>query len=171
MIKKNILIISATSKNNLKLAEKIHSIIDKNLVNSEVLNLEKHCLPIFTEEFFNKNKASYLEKVEFITDKFVSADGIVVCAPEYNGSIPPIINNTIAWISMSTKYWRDGFNNKIGMICSHSGGQGTKFIISMKLQLEHLGMTIIARNIVLDSSKKFDIDSSKKILKQFIKLL
>ena len=72
---------------------------------------------------------------------------------------------------MSTKYWRDGFNNKIGMICSHSGGQGTKFITSMKLQLEHLGMTIIARNIVLDSSKKFDIDSSKKILKQFIKLL
>ena len=171
MIKKNILIISATSKNNLELAEKIESIIDTSIVDSEVLNLDKHCLPIFTEIFFHKNKNNYLTEAKFITDKFVNADGIIVCAPEYNGSIPPIVSNTIAWISMSTEYWRDGFNNKVGLLCSHSGGQARKFITSMKLQLEHLGMIIVPRNIVLNSSKQFNIDSSKKILKQFIKLL
>ena len=171
MIKKNILIISATSKNNLELAKKIQSIIDTSIVDSEVLNLDKHCLPIFTEIFFHKNKNSYLLEAKFITDKFVNADGIIICAPEYNGSIPPIVSNTIAWISMSTEYWRDGFNNKVGLLCSHSGGQATKFIASMKLQLEHLGMTILPRNIVVNTSKKFNIDSSKKILKQFIKLL
>ena len=91
MIKKNILIISATSKNNLELAEKIQSIIDTSIVDSEVLNLDKHCLPIFTEIFFHKNKNSYLLEAKFITDKFVNADGIIVCSPEYNGSIPPIV--------------------------------------------------------------------------------
>ena len=168
MIKKNVLIISATSKNNLKLAEKIHLIIDKNLVNSEVLNLEKHCLPIFTEEFFNKNKATYLEKVEFITDKFVSADGIIVCAPEYNGSIAPIITNTIAWISCSTDYWQDAFKNKTVLLATSSGGAGEKFISSMKIQLEHLGCVVVPDSISANKSHPLKTRLAKEILTNFI---
>ena len=133
-----------------------------------MINLEEYDIPLYTPI---QEKKSIPEQIEPILKKFINASGFIICAPEYNGSIPPIVSNTIAWISMSTEYWRDGFNNKVGLLCSHSGGQATRFITSMKLQLEHLGMTIVPRNIVLNTSKKFNIESSKKILKQFIKLL
>ena len=171
MIKKNILIISATSRKNLKLAENIKKCIDINLINISLINLEDYNIPLFTEDFFDENKLQYLDEVKSITEKFINADGIIICGPEYNGSLPPIINNTIAWISTSTKYWRDAFADKIGLLCSHSGGPGTKFIFAMKMQLEHLGMTIIHRNITVNDAKSFNPESAKKILKQFINLL
>ena len=171
MNKKSILIVSATSGNNFILANKIHNCIDKESISSEILNLEDYCLPIFTQPYFNENNKDYLDIVKLITNKFIIADGIIICAPEYNGSIPPIVNNTIAWMSMSTKDWRDSFNDKIGLVCSSSGGEAAKFIISMKLQLEHLGMIVLSRNIIMNNSKEFNNKSVLKILKQFIKLL
>ena len=174
MSKKNILIISATSNNNLKLSKDIASLIKNSDLESypvEILNLEDYSLPIFTESFFNKNKSKYLDDVKIVTKKIICCDGLIVCGPEYNGSITPIINNSIAWISMSTDYWRDAFLNKIGLICTHSGGDGTKFLSSMKLQLEHLGVTVTPRYIRVTNSKEFNNESAYKILKHFINLL
>ena len=53
-----------------------------------------------------------------------STSSFVFCGPEYNGSIPPIISNTIAWISVSTEHWRDGFKDKNAFIATSSGGPG-----------------------------------------------
>ena len=61
----------------------------------------------------DKNKNKYLDDVKIVTNKIIGCDGLILCGPEYNGSITPIINNSIAWISMSTDYWRDAFLNKI----------------------------------------------------------
>ena len=78
------------------------------------------------------------DTVNKLSKYFIETDGIIICAPEYNGSIPPIIVNAIAWISVTTDNWRDGFNNKIALICTSSGGPGIKFLSSMRLQLEQL---------------------------------
>ena len=174
MIKKNILIVSATSNNNLKLSNDIYSLIknsDLKSLDIEILNLEDYSFPIFTESFFDKNKNKYLDDVKIVTNKIIDCDGLILCGPEYNGSITPIINNSIAWISMSTDYWRDAFLNKIGLICTHSGGDGAKFLSSMKLQLEHLGVTVMPRYISVTNSKEFNNESAYKILKHFINLL
>ena len=63
------------------------------------------------------------------------------------------------------------FLNKIGLICTHSGGDGAKFLSSMKLQLEHLGVTVMPRYISVTNSKEFNNESAYKILKHFINLL
>ena len=101
----------------------------------------------------------------------VESSGIIFCAPEYNGSIPPIVTNFIAWVSMSTKYWRDAFNGKVALIGTFSGGAGGKFLSTMKLQLEHLGAIVMPRNIIVNNNTPLKPDSVKKILKQFIKFL
>ena len=41
---------------------------------------------------------------------------MIICAPEYNGSTPSIVTNTISWISVTTDYWRGAFLNKTGLI-------------------------------------------------------
>ena len=127
-----ILIISATSKTNLKLSEDIKEILStQNDVKSSILNLDTLDLPLYSESNYNSNKSKVKDVIDNIIDKFINADGIIVCGPEYNGSIPPIISDTIAWISVSTEHWRDGFKDKNAFIATSSGGPGKKCLVAV----------------------------------------
>ena len=167
---KNILIVSATLNNNYKLAEQLKKIINKK-ANVTLISLENYDLPIYTENAFDKYIESYQGTIEELTKYFIDNQGIIICAPEYNGSTPPIINNAIAWISTTTKYWRDAFNNKIALIATNSGGEGTKYSTIMKLQMEHLGCVVMPRAISANKSNPLNIESTTKILKKFIELI
>ena len=167
---KNILIISATLKNNYKLAKQLKTLIDKE-ANVTIISLENYDFPIYTDNTFDKHIKSYQRTIEELTKYFIDNQGIIICAPEYNGSTPPIVNNAIAWISTTTKYWRDAFNNKIALIATASGGPGTKFISTIKLQLEHLGCTVMPQSISTNKSKPLEQESTKKNLNKFISLI
>ncbi len=167
---KNILIVSATLKSNYKLAKQLKKIIDQE-ANVTVISLENYDLPVYTEKVFDKHIKSYKNTIEKLTKYFIDNQGIIICAPEYNGSTPPIVNNSIAWISTTTKYWRDAFNNKIALIATNSGGPGTKYTTIMKLQMEHLGCVVMPRSISANDSNPLNIESTKKILKKFIELI
>ena len=167
---KNILIVSATLNNNYKLAEQLKKIINKE-ANVTLISLENYDLPIYTENAFDKYIKSYQGIIEELTKYFIDNQGIIICAPEYNGSTPPIVNNAIAWISTTTKYWRDAFNNKIALIATNSGGPGTKYSTIMKLQMEHLGCVVMPRAISTNKSNPLNIESTTKILKKFIDLI
>ena len=166
---KNILIVSATLKSNYKLAKQLKTLIDKE-ANATVISLENYDLPVYTEKAFDKYIKSNQNTIKKLTKHFINNQGIIICAPEYNGSTPPIVNNAIAWISTTTKYWRDAFNNKIALIATNSGGPGTKYITIMKLQMEHLGCIVMPRSISANESNPLNIESTKKILKKFIDL-
>jgi len=167
---KNILIVSATLNNNYKLAKQLRKLIDQE-ANITIISLENYDLPVYTEKVFDKNITSYQNTIEELTKYFINNQGIIICAPEYNGSTPPIVNNAIAWISTTTKYWRDAFNDKIALIATSSGGPGTKYITIMKLQMEHLGCVVMPRSISANKSNPLNIESTKKILKKFINLI
>jgi len=166
---KNILIVSATLNNNYKLAKQLKKLIDQE-ANVTVISLEDYDLPVYTEKVFDKYIKSNQNTIEKLTKHFINNQGIIICSPEYNGSIPPIVNNAIAWISTTTKYWRDAFNDKIALIATSSGGPGTKYTTIMKLQMEHLGCVVMPRSISANKSNPLNIESTKKILKKFIDL-
>ena len=174
---KKILIVSATLKNNFKLANDIDKIIkdlsktNTKKIQSHVISLENYNLPVYTEKKFDDSINKYKEVISKLTNEFVNSDGIIICGPEYNGSLPPIINNSIAWISTTTDYWRDAFNNKVSLIATNSGGPGMKFISTMKLQMEHLGCVVMPRSISVNKSNPLRLESVNKILEQYIKLL
>jgi len=167
---KKILILSATGNTNYTLAKNILKIINDK-TNVELKNLEEFNLPIFYSSTYEKNKVKYFNEIELLTKMMTNADGLIFCSPEYNGSIPPIVTNAIAWISVTTDYWRDGFNNKVGLIATSSGGNASKLVIALKNQLEHLGMVVMPRSINVSSNSKFNLESAEKILAQFIKLI
>ena len=114
---KKILIISATSYTNLDLSKNIKLILDELNINSQIINLENYDFPLFTASTFKQEKGS--KEIKEITDQFIESSGLIFCSPEYNGSIPPIVTNLIAWISVSTDYWKDGFKNKICLSCNY----------------------------------------------------
>jgi len=168
---KKVLIVSATSSTNLKLSKDLEKILQKFNVDVEIVNIEEFSLPLFVSSNYIEKKEKHFDKINNLTEKFITSHGIVICAPEYNGSIPPIITNMIAWISVSTEDWRFAFSDKISLIATSSGGPGNKYIMAMKSQLEHLGSVVMPRSITASSSIKLDLNSAEKILNKFIKLL
>ena len=168
---KKIIIISATLKNNYKLAKDIKDILKDMNVDASLISLEDYILPLYTDKIFSEKKDSYYKEVKYLTNQMKVADGLIICGPEYNGSIAPIISNAIAWVSTSTDYWRDSFMNKIALIATYSGGGVDKFVRAMKTQLEHLGSLVMPGSINVNNSTPLKKDSAKKILKQFINLI
>tara|TARA_A100001011_G_scaffold266393_1_gene275380 strand:+ start:1063 stop:1563 length:501 start_codon:yes stop_codon:yes gene_type:complete len=165
---KRVVILSATSKSNLELAKSLETILSKLNVTTKIINLEEYSFPLYSS---SKEEEGPPANVFDLSNKLVESDGMVICAPEYNGGVPPVVSNAIAWISVTTKNWRDGFNGKKGVVASSSGGAANRYIASMKSQLEHLGMIVLPRTIVVSSSKPINKKSSKQILLQLSKIL
>ena len=82
-----------------------------------------------------------------LSEAFTSATGFFFAAPEYNGSIPPTLSNLIAWLSTETTDFRSVFNDKPAVIATHSGGGGQKLLTSLRIQLSHLGMNVLGREL------------------------
>ena len=100
--------------------------------------LEDYPLPLFVPGGEKTDQAIISELVS----KFENVDGFIFCAPEYNAGIPPILTNAITWISVSTKNWRDVFDNKKALIATHSGSAAHAFLSSFQSQLEYMGCTV-----------------------------
>lgn len=161
-------IISATSGNNLKLAQALESVTKELGGEAEVINLEDLNLPLYTP---GEQKNGTPENVAQITEKLTSSKGTIWLAPEYNGSIPPIVTNAIAWVSTTGgEDWRNAFNYRFAVVGTHSGGGGAKLVGAMRQQLEHLGTTVLARSVVTNYQKELNPDSAKAIVGQLLEL-
>ena len=165
---KKILIISATSRNNLILAQNIKKICKNINFNTELINLEEYNIPLYTPI---EQEKSIPAPIHSLMKKFINAVGFIICAPEYNGSIPPILTNIISWLSIIGKDWRLVFNGKVGLLATHSGGGGHNLLQSLRIQLNHLGVIVLPRTIIVNNKIEFDIISSKKKIIELSKLI
>ena len=160
-----ILIISATSKNNLVLANQLSGLIDVGY-STEILNLEDLELPLFVPGIECDR-----ETVNALVERFRSAHGFIFCAPEYNGCVPTILSNTIAWITTFSNDWRDAFNGKIAIIASHSSGPAYSFLSTFRDQLEYLGTIVMPRTIMVKGDQTLNERSVHTIVSGFTKIL
>ena len=157
---KNISVISATSGNNLILATKIGELLD---LKSQIVSLEDYQLPLYTGNFELKNQTM----INDLCQKIINADGFIFCGPEYNGGSAPILTNAITWISVTTDHWKDAFRDKIGLIATHSGGNGDSFLLTFRHQLEFLGVVVYPDSIKVNKTKPFDVNLTRKIINGF----
>jgi chromate reductase len=151
------LIISATKNNNKLLADSLGETAKELSLEVKVICLEDYDLPVYTP---SREKDGIPENANILTLLFANASSLTFCAPEYNGSMPPIVNNAIAWIS------RAAFNGKPAVVATHSGGGGLKVTQAMRAQLEHLGAIVVPRPVVTNFSKSLNSESAMAILGQ-----
>ena len=160
---KKIMIISVTSGNNLLLAKKISELL---YLENEIITLEDYTLPLYDGKVILKEKT----QIKDLCKKVIGADGFIFCGPEYNWGSAPILINAITWISVTTDYWRDAFLDKIGLIATHSGGNGSSFLSTFRQQLEFMGVVVFPRSIKVNKNKELNVKSIKKIIERFEKL-
>jgi NAD(P)H-dependent FMN reductase len=170
MSNKKLLVIAASNGENLKLAKRF-LVAGKELHYScELLDLteSKNDLPIFNPRHNSNDKAP--KNLKSINTEMESHSHWVICAPEYNGSIPPILTNAIAWLSVEGTDFRSLFNERPIAIASFSGGGCMELLLSMRIQLTHLGALVIGRQLATNKSKVAEDKSINAILNQLLQL-
>ena len=161
---RKILIISVTAGNNFTLAENIKELMH---LDNEIINLEDYQLPLYDGKAVINDKTI----INDLCEKVENADGFIFCGPEYNGGSAPILTNAITWISLSTDNWRDGFNGKLALIGTNSGGDGVTFLRSFRSQLEYMGTVVMPKTISVNKNKKFNKESAERTIQSLIDLL
>ena len=161
-------ILVASSNNNLKLALKLQELALSQNCEVELINLVDLRLPLYStvEEQENGIPESALD----LAEKILALKAFIIVAPEYNGVMPPVLNNAMSWTSRATKDWRDAFNEKIVGLATHSGGGGAKGLQAMRIQFQHLGANILAREILTTYEKPLNEETALGMIKSLVRL-
>lgn len=160
-------ILVASSNNNLKLAKELEGITKELNCEAELINLVDYDLPLYSTKEEEKNGIP--ESVLDLATRIMDLKAFIIVAPEYNGVMPPVLNNAMAWTSRATKNWRDAFNDKVLALATHSGGGGQKGLQAMRIMFQHLGANILAREILTNYEKGLNQDTAKAIIQNLIK--
>ena len=160
----DLIIISASCGKNLELSKKFLEKSNELKFNSEILDLTTFDIPLFNPRIHTKENIP-VEIVE-IKRKLFATEKWIICAPEYNGSIPPILSNLIAWLSVSGDDFRNLFNGQPIAIATFSGGVGLELLTSLRIQLVHLGSQVLGRQLLSSFSKPVDINTVEDIIKR-----
>lgn len=159
---KKIRIIISGDYNNVLLAEKFQKEIVANGAEATMLNLIELDLPLYTTREEAKEIPS---KIFPEIDALAASDALIFVTPEYNGGVPPVLTNFIAWISRSgNSDWRASFNGKPAALATHSGSGGSNLLAGLRLQLSYLGMNTIGRTVLTHRQKELNLDSLKALV-------
>ena len=161
-------ILVASAENNRKLGDKLQEIAKSQNVEATVINLVDLNLPLYST--VEEEKSGIPAVAKDLAEEILALNAFIIVAPEYNGVMPPVLNNAMAWTSRATDNWRDAFNEKIVGLATHSGGGGAKGLQAMRIMYQHLGANILARELLTTYEKPLSEDSAKKMIEQLVKL-
>ena len=165
---KDLIIISASCGKNLELSEKFLEKSKALKITAEILDLTTLNIPLFNPRVHTKDNIPV--EIVSIKKKLLKAEKWVICAPEYNGSIPPILSNFIAWLSISGEDFRDLFNGQPIAIATLSGGIGLELLTSLRIQLVHLGSQVLGRQLLSSYSKEIDTKTIEDIIQRLLQM-
>jgi chromate reductase len=142
----DLLVITASNGENLRLAERFAASGRQHGLSVEMIDLTELPLPIYNPRLHAA--AGIPTGVAELQQRLVAVPRWVICAPEYNGSIPPLLTSAIAWLSVLGDDFRLLFNGRPIAIASHSGGGGVEVLTALRIQLAHLGAHVVGRQLV-----------------------
>jgi NAD(P)H-dependent FMN reductase len=158
-----VLVISASHGENLGLAERFAAAARQQGAQAAVLDLTSLDLPLFTSRLQGATAPAALAGLEA---QLADSPRWVICAAEYNGSIPPVLTSAIAWLSVQGSDFRALFNGRPVVIATHSGGGGHTVLTALRLQLAHLGAHVVGRQLVSNRSHPAADDSIADLIRR-----
>ena len=165
---KTLLIIAASDGENLKLAKRFKTLAETLGTNPEILDLTSLEIPLFTPK--KHVELGIPLQIKNIHSQMVSNTYWIICAPEYNGSIPPVLTNAIAWLSVQQEDFRQLFNGRPIAMASVSGGGCMELLISMRIQFTHLGAQVVGRQLASNSKNPAQDSSINDLLKRLLQM-
>ncbi|MDW6024557.1 NAD(P)H-dependent oxidoreductase [Mesorhizobium sp. BAC0120] len=114
------------------------------------ISLADYPLPIMDQDL--EQERGIPENAFKLARLIAAHDAVLICTPEYNGSMPPLLKNTIDWVS---RIHRDNgkplnpYPGKVVGICSSSDGHfaGIRSANHLRAVLSHIQMEVIAPQV------------------------
>ncbi len=159
------LILVASVNENMRLARRLEAQLEALGASCECVDLVRLGIPMY--DSIKEERDGIPEAVRELMGRMERAEGYVVVAPEYNGSIPPVLTSAIAWISRSGEDFRALFSGRFVQLASHSGSGGHDLMNAMRAQFTKLGAVVAPRQILITPASPLKEQSSEKILAQF----
>ncbi len=163
----DVLVIAASNGENLKLAQSFVDQAQAQGSSADLLDLTTLELPLFTPRAKDQGMPNSVQPLQ---QQLMAAPRWVICAPEYNGSIPPVLTNAIAWLSVQGDDFRSLFNGRPIAMASFSGGGGMELLVSLRIQLTHLGAQVVGRQLLSNYSKPAKDDSIADLIKRLMQM-
>lgn len=162
------LIFVASLNENMKLANTLQDQLIELGKESQIINLVDLDLPMY--DSFKEEHDGIPKKIGTLIEDMKNASAYVFVSPEYNFSLPPVLVNTVAWISRVGDDFREVFTLKPIQLATHSGGGGSDVSNAMRSQFSKLGSLVMPREIITTYQTPLREDSSKRILEQFVQV-
>ncbi|MEB3265755.1 MAG: NAD(P)H-dependent oxidoreductase [Cyanobacteriota bacterium] len=166
--KVDLLVITASSGENLALAERCVAAARAVGLRAEVLDLTSLELPLYTAR--RQASDGIPPEVAALSHRLATAPRWLICAPEYNGSIPPVLTSAIAWLSVQGDDFRSLFNQRPVAIATHSGGGGMGLLTALRLQLVHLGANVVGRQLLATHARPASDDTIRDLVDRLLNL-
>ena len=96
------------------------------------------------------------ENAKKLKKLFVEHDGFFIASPEYNSSMPPLLKNTLDWISRPHEEKEASliaFNGKIAALGAVSPGGlgGLRGLVPLRMMLGNIGVTVVPSQVAVGS--------------------
>ena len=163
---KNIGIIVASVQKNMELALKIQEVVTELEAKSDIINIVALDLPMYTSIL--EDEKGIPKEVTELAAQLLTFDALIIVSPEYNGSMPPVLNNAIAWVSRVGDDFRAIFNQKFIALASHSGGGGMRGNDAVRAMFSYVGANVLSREIINNYSKEYKKETVESIVNELI---
>jgi len=96
------------------------------------------------------------ENAKKLKQFFVEHDGFFIASPEYNSSMPPLLKNTLDWISRPHEENEApliAFNGKVAALGAVSPGGlgGLRGLVPLRMMLGNIGVTVVPSQVAVGS--------------------
>lgn len=120
------------------------------------LSLGDYDMPIVNQDL--EREKGIPEAAMRLARMIAAHDGLLIASPEYNASIPPLLKNTLDWLS---RVKTDGskplrpFEGKTAAICGSSPGAlgGMRMLPHLRQVLMNLGLQVITEQVAVGSAE------------------
>ena len=114
------------------------------------LDLADYRLPLYDGDLETANGVPDLALA--LGEQVASADGLLIASPEYNGSYPALLKNTIDWL---TRIDRRIWARPTALLSASPGpGGGRRGLVLLRLALGHMHMPLLDRQFSLPSARE-----------------
>lgn len=116
-----------------------------------LIELRDYPLPIYDGDIESEGMPGTVRALQAL---MAEHDGLLISTPEYNGSMPALVKNTLDWISRPTAEGRSGvglFQDKVAGIVSASPGPlgGLRSLLVLRDALSKLGLLVVPQQVAV----------------------
>lgn len=134
-----------------------------------ILNLKHYPLPLFDEDL--ERASGKPENAVKLKQMFLEHDGLLIASPEYNGSLSPLLKNTIDWVSRADEGEKPlaAYQGKVAalMAASPGGLGGIRGLVHVRSILSGIGVIVLPDQVAVSRAfEAFDEEGNLKDEKQ-----